>query len=259
MKHKAWIFIGKTIAFAACFCGFSLFFIPLALANIVNIGNVTGLVICTVLGWYVLFADRVHASICRIWSRRAGKILLSALAALVAAVILLACVVSGYMISECRNQPNGTPTVVVLGCKVNGTTPSLMLRERLDAAYDYLSDNPDAVCVLSGGQGSGEDISEAEGMYRYLVAKGVDETRLYREDRSTSTRENLEFSLEIIRENGLNESLAIVTNEFHEYRAACIAAELGLTSTAVPAETEFWLLPTYWVREMYAVLYEWIN
>jgi uncharacterized SAM-binding protein YcdF (DUF218 family) len=94
--------------------------------------------------------------------------------------------------------------LIVLGAGVNGTVPSLSLRERLDAAYDYLQEHPNTICVVSGGQGSGEDISEAECMYRYLVEKGIESKRIYKEDRSTSTEENMKFSLDIIKEKDID-------------------------------------------------------
>ena len=58
-------------------------------------------------------------------------------------------------------------TVLVLGCQVRGTEPSLMLTRRLEAAYQYLTQYPDAVCVVSGGQGDDEDIPEGEAMEQY--------------------------------------------------------------------------------------------
>ena len=93
--------------------------------------------------------------------------------------------------------------MIVLGCGVNGDRPSLMLTERLDAAYDYLNTHEEVVCILSGGQGKGENISEAECMYRSLTEKGIARDRLYKEDRSTSTRENLLYSKKIIEEKNL--------------------------------------------------------
>ena len=81
--------------------------------------------------------------------------------------------------------------VIVLGAGVNGETPSLTLRTRIDAAAAYLEEHPDVPVVLSGGQGPGEAITEAECMRRALVRRGVDESRLYPEERSTSTQENL--------------------------------------------------------------------
>ena len=90
--------------------------------------------------------------------------------------------------------------VVVLGAGVNGTVPSLSLQNRLDAAYAYLTEFPDAICVVSGCQGDGEDISEAQCMYNELVKMGIDPDRIWMEDQAANTRENLRFSLEIIEE-----------------------------------------------------------
>ena len=150
--------------------------------------------------------------------------------------------------------PDGDRTVIVLGCQVHPDGPSLMLTERLDAAYDYLVEHPAARCIVSGGQGADEPMSEAECMYNYLIERGIAEDRLYMEDKSTSTRENLLFSSEIIEANGLNPRLAIATNEFHEYRAQKLSAELGFDCSAISAPTTAPLLPTFYVREMFAIL-----
>lgn len=132
----------------------------------------------------------------------------------------------------------------------------LMLRERIDAAYEFLYENPETVCVLSGGQGSDEDISEAQCMFNELVAAGISPTRLYIEDRSTSTKENLNYTGKIIELCGLKKDIAVVTNEFHEFRAKMLAEELRLGFSAVSAKTAAWLFPTYLVREWYAIIYE---
>ena len=104
------------------------------------------------------------------------------------------------MISAANRKPPKNATLIVLGCRVYGERASLSMVERLEAAYEYLQENPQAVCVLSGGMGSGENITEAECMYRYLVDKGITSRRLYKEEESTSTIENLKFSLELINE-----------------------------------------------------------
>ncbi len=109
-----------------------------------------------------------------------------------------------------------------------------------------------------GVQGEDEDISESECMYRYLIDKGIEPERLYKEDKSTSTRENLKFSRKIIERELLNKQVAIATNEFHEYRAKKIAKSLGLESSAIPGATEIWVFPTHYVRELFSTLYEWV-
>ena len=62
-----------------------------------------------------------------------------------------------------------------------------MLKHRLDAAYDYLTEHPDVPVIVCGGQGPDESISEAQCMYEYLTKKGIAAERITQEDRSTST------------------------------------------------------------------------
>lgn len=95
-------------------------------------------------------------------------------------------------------------------------------------------------------------------MYRYLVSHGIDAARLYKEEQSTSTRENLYYSCLLIEEQGLSPSLAIVTSDYHEYRAGQVAKDLGLDYGAVPGRTAWWMFPTHYVRELYGILCEWI-
>ena len=89
-------------------------------------------------------------------------------------------------------------TLVVLGCKVYGTKASLMLEERLLAALTFMEKHPEVSCVVSGGKGDDEDISEAECMYQYLVDAGISEERIYLEANSQNTGENIIFSSESI-------------------------------------------------------------
>ena len=148
--------------------------------------------------------------------------------------------------------------IIVLGAGVNGTEPSLTLRERINAAYDYLTAHPDTICIVSGGQGWNEDISEAACMQRELTEMGIDPERIWMEDKSTSTIENLEFTLAIIEEKtGTRPShLGIVSSEYHLYRAGLMAADRGLTSTGIPAATSWLSLRiNYFLREIVAVWY----
>ena len=141
--------------------------------------------------------------------------------------------------------------LIVLGCQVNGTVPSRMLRQRLDAALAYLNAHPDAAAIVSGGMGPGEDITEAKCMYDYLTAAGIDPSRILQEAQATSTMENLRFSLELMEPGS---TAAIVSNEFHLYRAEQMAQTLGLDASLVPASTEYpILLTSYTLREILAV------
>jgi len=173
---------------------------------------------------------------------------------------LLVAAVTGAQIAHAAM---GTPHseceyMVVLGAGVNGTVPSLTLKNRLDSATDYLHNHPGTVCILSGGQGPGEDISEAKCMYDYLVTRGIDPEFLWIEDQSTSTRENLEFSLNLIEERtgSRPNQLGILSSEYHLYRAALIAKEFGVSALGIPGKTTLPVLfVNYFLREIPAVWY----
>jgi len=148
--------------------------------------------------------------------------------------------------------------LILLGAGVNGTTPSLSLQDRIHAAGVYLQEHPQVQCILSGGQGEGEDISEAECMLRELTAMGLEPDRFWLEERSTSTRENIAFSLEVIREKtGTTPTeVGILSNEYHLYRAALFAREQGLDPICIGAKSSrLGLFISYFVREIFAVGY----
>ncbi|MDR1891725.1 MAG: YdcF family protein [Oscillospiraceae bacterium] len=163
-------------------------------------------------------------------------------------------IVSCFMAGAALKTPPPDATVIVLGCQVNGVNVSQMLDSRLLAALRYLEKNPEANCVVSGGQGSGENISEAEAMRRWLIARGINESRIFLEDKSVSTRENIAFSLRVVEENGLNRNICVATNEFHQLRAQMhVKRQGGGECGASSAGTTYWLFELYWVREMPAI------
>ena len=175
------------------------------------------------------------------------------------AVLLLFLLVEGLLLSHGERDNSALPAdaVIVLGAGVNGETPSLMLQSRINAAAEYLNAHPDIPAVLSGGQGNGENITEAECMRRQLTAMGIGESRLLLEERSTSTAENFAFSKELLRQAGIDPEtavVAVVTNDFHCFRAHLIAQREGLTVLDVPAEVPWLLLnANSSVREFFAL------
>ena len=241
----------------AVFC-FIWFALPLTLSVSLNIGNLTGLAVSVLLFFYGLFMSRVHGILAKWRRHKILRFLHWGILGAIAVVALLVVIESACMIVAANKDPEPGATVVLLGCRVYGERASLSMVERLDAAYEYLMEHPQSVCVLSGGKGDGENITEAECMYRYLVNKGIDASRLYKEEASTTTRENLLYSKQLIEEQGLHPVIAIATSEYHEYRAGLIAKSLGIEYASVPGKTAIWLFPTYYVRELYGILYEWV-
>ena len=168
---------------------FFLFFAPLFL-RIFNAGNLFGMAVSAICFLLTLFHRPFGQLLSRIWGNLCGKCVLSILALLLTAGIAFAGFCSVKMVQYYQNSPQTPCTVVVLGCKVKGTVPSLMLQRRLEAAKDYLQQHPDIPCIVSGGKGTGEDISEAQAMKTYLTAAGIAADRILMEDRSTDTHEN---------------------------------------------------------------------
>lgn len=140
--------------------------------------------------------------------------------------------------------PKNADYVVILGAKVNSEIPSLALQYRIDAAAEYAKENENTILIASGGQGPGEDITEAEAIRRELVRKGISESRIFLEDRSTSTYENIQFSKEFIPQDA--KLGIIVTNDYHLYRSIQIARDAGLKVEGLPAKTpQITLLKAY--------------
>lgn len=226
----------------------------LAAFPVFNLGNIAGIALSLLLLGITLRFGSFRTLVKNLWDKLPGRAALIVIAVLAAAGICAAVYFSARMAGAMSREPQKGDVVVVLGCQVRGERPSRMLRRRLDAAKEYLDSEPEAIVIVSGGQGWDEKISEAECMRRYLVEQGIDESRIIMEDKSTSTDENLEFSFEIMDELGLERNIVLVTDGYHQYRAQLIAKAHGAGSVnAISASTELRFLPTYWVREWFAL------
>lgn len=186
-----------------------------------------------------------------------GIVVVIGVSLVVAAMIAMHQGAKGHAVAE------DTPAVV-LGCHVKDGRPSRILGERIDAAYEYLSSHPQAIAVLSGGQGEDEAISEAECMYRELTARGIDGSRLYKEESSVNTPTNLRHSREILEEvlgadSAWTEDheIALITSEFHCYRGCLHAKQEGLTPVAYASKTAMPYVIPFYLREIVAVVYTW--
>ena len=183
----------------------------------------------------------------------------------IAAVIVLVlgvaafCVIEAPIVSDARTDaPDDVDYIVVLGAGLHGDVPSLSLTDRLNAAYDWLAAHPDCVAVVSGGQGPGETMTEGEAMQIWLEAKGIEPERIIVEDKATSTQENLANSFALIRDSGGDPdgNCAVVTSEYHLYRAKALAAKQGVECYGVAARTSWpTLMLNYFIREGFAVTY----
>ena len=146
--------------------------------------------------------------------------------------------------------------LLVLGAKVRMDGPSLSLQNRIDKAYEYLIAHPDTVAILSGGMGEDEPVTEAACMYDRLVTRGIDPNRLWKEEKATSTWENLKFTLDLVEQKtGTRPTkLGVVSSEYHLFRASLFAGEHGVEFVGIPAQTtKISLKINYFLREVAGV------
>lgn len=172
------------------------------------------------------------------------------------------CVLEFFIVSDAMTDKSvERDYIIVLGAQVRGEDPSLALQHRLEGALAYLELHPDTIAVVSGGKGDGENISEAECMYRWLTAHGIDENRIIREPKSTSTMENLRFSFELIRERGddPNGNIAIVSSGYHLYRAKSMARMLGCEAIGVAGSVGYPIFTLgCFIREAFGLTHLWV-
>jgi len=163
--------------------------------------------------------------------------------------VVIFILLEGLIISNMTIAPKaGCDYIIVLGAQIKGTNVTNSLRERLDTAYNYIILNPDTKIIVSGGQGEGEDITEAYAMKGYLVARGIEGSKIMMENRSINTNENMKFSLELIKDK--NASVGIVTSNFHIYRSMKLAKAQGLTNVSgIVSPCNSILFLNYMVRE----------
>ncbi len=222
----------------------AIYFSPLVKSKI-NIGNIFGISLGVSIIAVSLFFDKIVY----LFSFTLGKIIICFASVIISIFFIPFFITLIKIISNSRLSATDEDIVIILGCRVKGTVPTKALYSRCLSASKYLKTNPNAKAILSGGQGKDEQISEAECMYRILTSLGIDESRLIREEKSTSTYENLLYSKEFTDTN----RIAIATSEYHIYRAKLIAKELGLLASAIPAKSIPVLRVSYFTREVFGV------
>lgn len=239
--------------------GFFLLFLVSGITAKFHTGNAAGMLVSAGVSFVCLFPDTAAKLLLKAAETTAGRIFLVLFFLLAAVSVILAIVISVFMVRAIDNAPETPANVIVLGCRVKENGASLMLEKRIEAAYEYLSENPDVKCIASGGKGSDEPMSEAECIRDGLVSRGISEDRIILEDKSTNTYGNIRNSLVIMDSIGAERRAVIITSEFHQLRASMISKKQGLESYSKSSHTFLPLLPSYWVREWFAVAYEWVK
>jgi len=169
-------------------------------------------------------------------------------------------ILQSLIIYGARTDDVEVDAVIVLGAGLINDRPSLILASRLNAAIEFTQARQDIPIIVTGGLGAGRTVTEADAMADFLIARGVDENRIWRESASTSTHENINFAIEIMEANGMdleNARIAIVSNEFHLYRARLVGERAGLNAYGVAADTPGWHRKAiYFFRETFSLANE---
>ena len=161
--------------------------------------------------------------------------------AIVLAILLVAMAITAVpILIGVKSQPAvSCDYLIVLGAGVEGDTPSPILQDRIEMAYAYLTEHPDTICIATGGKGDDENIAEAQCIFNHLTAMGIGEDRIWMEDQATSTVENFQYSIALLEEEtgSVPESVCVLSNEFHLFRASLMAKKQGLKPIFVAAPT----------------------
>ncbi len=181
-------------------------------------------------------------------------------ALLIGAVVLTLFVTFLYIYGSIDNVDYEEDAVIVLGAGIRGEKVGENLKNRLDAAVDYHSENPNVIIAVSGGQGRGEDITEALAMERYLIEKGIPKENIIKEERSTSTAENFSNTKKLLDEHfGKPYRIALITNDFHICRAEGIAKRQGFeNATHLQSRTPWYSVIPNGLRETLAIAKFWV-
>ncbi len=142
--------------------------------------------------------------------------------------------------------------IIVLGAGIIGSRVTPLLAARIEKGIELLCYNPNAVLIMSGGQGSGEDIPESKAMADYAIDKGVSAEKIILEQKSVSTEENLRFSRELI--NKQNPQIIVVTTVYHMLRALILAKRQGIKCVGFGAKTKWYFTLNAFIREFVGYL-----
>ena len=137
--------------------------------------------------------------------------------------------------------------IIVLGAGIIGSRVTPLLAARIEKGIELLCYNPNAVLIMSGGQGSGEDIPESKAMADYALDKGVGVEKIILEQKSVSTQENLCFSRELM--NKQKPRIIIVTTAYHVFRALILAKQQGIRCVGFGAKTKWYFTLNAFIRE----------
>lgn len=148
---------------------------------------------------------------------------------------------------------------VILGTRLKNSQPGSLLKRRLITAVKYLKKHPAAKCIVTGGKIGDEPAAEADVMAQYLISAGISPDRIFIENRSTTTDENIRFCREIAEKENLSQKFLITTDRFHQLRAKLICRDNGVEAASLNSSAPLHLFLQYWAREVLCLAERWLT
>ena len=233
------------------------FIIPIKY-HVFKAGNILGVLLCLIALFRTAFSAQYHRLDAFLQAQSVIKVLWLILKGAFILFVIYAVIISIAMIIAMKRKPAKDATAVILGAQVKPWGASRLLKQRIYAAEKYLSRYPKVKAIASGGQGYNEPMSEAKCIQEFLLKDGVDPQRIFVEDQSVNTEQNLLYSMRIIKEQQLDDSIAIVSDSYHQLRARIIAHKIdrhirvGACNT-VNTRFGYLIYPSFFVREWIAI------
>ena len=154
-------------------------------------------------------------------------------------------------------QPEKVDYFIILGAALDGDQVTPILASRIQKGIELLKEQDAGKLILSGGQGEDEWVPEGEAMFEYALKQGIDHKILFRETESRNTRQNIQFSKEIIDVDWSSDKepvIAIVTNNYHVLRALRQAENIGIPTIGYGSNAKFFYSLNGFFREFIAYL-----
>lgn len=213
-----------------------------------------GVVLVLALGIFTLCLGVFCKKIKQLSDKKMFRICKIVIILLICAEVILVAFMAIYGYSD--NVNYNEDAVIVLGAGVRGDKVTLPLKLRLDKAIEYHFKNPEAMIVVTGGQGFQETVTEAYAMEKYLLENGVDKNKILKEEKATSTSENMQFSKRILDNHYKDDySVVVITNNFHIFRGVTLAERTGFQRVAhMHVGLQWYNLMPCFLRESLAVI-----
>lgn len=149
-------------------------------------------------------------------------------------IALLVIYASVILISSYDKDTENADYLIVLGCKLDENKPTAALVSRIDKAISYLDDNPECKVIVSGGITEGNSISEAQVMSNLLIERGIDPSRIIREDKALDTYENFFYSRKLMKEG---KKICFCSSDYHILRSKLMANKNGIKPSSISSRS----------------------